>query len=277
MRVPKKVADRFAREVNKYQKVLKSAIDRDVNESDTVTIITDILGSVFGFDKYAEVTGEQAIRGTYCDLAIKQDGAIKYLIEVKAVGIELKELHLRQAINYGANYGITWVVLTNGIRWEVYKIRFEKPVGCDLVASFNFLDLNPRKLDDQQKLFVLCKEGLSKAAIEAFHERVQAVNRFVIGALLTTEPVIEIVRRELRRLAPGLKITMDEIERILESDVLKRDVVVGEAATKAKSHVKKAVGKSIKKVKTPKGKGVKNSKEAQAVAANVAPSSEMDE
>jgi hypothetical protein len=43
--------------------------DRDVSEADTVTIVKDLLAEVFGYDKYAELTGEFAIRGTYCDLA----------------------------------------------------------------------------------------------------------------------------------------------------------------------------------------------------------------
>lgn len=122
-KTPKKVSERLTKEIRSFQRVLKRAKDRDVNESDTVTIIGDILSNVFGFDKYAEVTSEQSIRGTYCDLAVKLDGSIKYLIEVKAIGMTLKENHLRQAVNYGANQGIPWVVLTNGIDWEIYKIK----------------------------------------------------------------------------------------------------------------------------------------------------------
>ena len=151
VRIPKKVSDRLIKEINKFQKVLKTAKDRDVNESDTVTIITDMLAGVFGFDKYTELTSEQAIRGTYCDLAIKLDGNIKYLIEVKAIGIALKDNHLRQAIGYGATHGIQWVVLTNGINWQIYKIKFEKPVDYDLVCSFDFTELNSRKQEDQNK------------------------------------------------------------------------------------------------------------------------------
>jgi len=142
VKIPKKVSDRLLKEINKFQKVLKTAKDRDVNESDTVTIITDMLAVVFGFDKYTEITSEQAIRGTFCDLAIKLEGKIKFIIEVKAIGLTLKENHLRQAIGYGATYGIQWVVLTNGIDWEIYKIKFEKPVDHDLVCSFDFTKLN---------------------------------------------------------------------------------------------------------------------------------------
>jgi hypothetical protein len=64
-RVPKKVVDRFTKGVRKFQGVLRNAKDRDINEADTVTIVTDILESVFGYDKYAEITSEYAIRGTY--------------------------------------------------------------------------------------------------------------------------------------------------------------------------------------------------------------------
>ena len=63
--VPKRVAERLNKQVRKFQSVLESAHKRDVNEADTVLIITDILSEVFGFDKYTEITSEQAVRGTY--------------------------------------------------------------------------------------------------------------------------------------------------------------------------------------------------------------------
>ena len=126
VKIPKKVSERISKAGAKFQKVLKVAKDRDVNESDTVTIVTDMLAQVFGWDKYTEITSEQAIRGTYCDLAVKLDDKIKYLIEVKDIGLTLKENHLRQAINYGANHGISWVVLTNAINWEIYKPGFPR-------------------------------------------------------------------------------------------------------------------------------------------------------
>ena len=49
-KIPKKVIDRFVKSMGKYQKVLKIAKDRDVNESDTVAIIGDIFAEVFGYD-----------------------------------------------------------------------------------------------------------------------------------------------------------------------------------------------------------------------------------
>jgi predicted type IV restriction endonuclease len=240
VKVPKKVTDRLSTEIRRFQNVLKKAQDRDVNESDTVTIITDILSNVFGFDKYNEITSEKAIRGTFCDIAVKLDGKIKYLIEVKAVGIDLKENHLRQALNYGANNGVQWIVLTNGINWEIYKIKFERPIDYELVCAFDFTELNPKNQDDQERAFLLCKEGIATAAIEEFHDHIQTVNRFMIGAITLTEPVINVIRKELRRISPGTKVTSEEIENIIVSQVLKRDVVEDEIFRNAKKKITKA-------------------------------------
>ncbi len=90
--IPVRVADRLRSSLKEFQAIVQSAKSRDVNESDTVIIVTDMLSAVFGYDKYSEVTSELDIRGTHCDLATKSDGKIQSLIEVKAVGTELKQV-----------------------------------------------------------------------------------------------------------------------------------------------------------------------------------------
>ena len=71
-RIPQKVARRLSFGLKQFQPILESAKSRDVNESDTVVIVTDILSEIFGYDKYNEVTSEYAIKGTYCDLRERQ-------------------------------------------------------------------------------------------------------------------------------------------------------------------------------------------------------------
>ncbi|MBM4076860.1 MAG: restriction endonuclease subunit R, partial [Planctomycetes bacterium] len=113
-KIPTKVKTRIASELKRFQPILSSAKARDVNESDTVTIVVDLLQYIFGYDKYSEITSEHSIRSTFCDLAIKINGSLALLIEVKSIGTELKDNHIKQAVDYGANQGIDWVVLTNG-------------------------------------------------------------------------------------------------------------------------------------------------------------------
>ena len=242
---PKRVSDRLRVTISRFQRVLRAARDRDVNESDTVLIVTDMLADVFGFDKYAEITSELAIRGTYCDLAVRIDDVVNYLIEVKAIGLGLKQSHLRQAIDYGANHGVPWVVLTNGLRWEIHRVLFERPIDHELVCEIDFLELRPRNAKDQQKLFLLCREGLAKAAIEKFHKHVQVINRFMVAAIVQSEPSLKLIRRELRRVAPDTKTTITELADLLP-EVLKRDVLDGDEAKAAARKLKRAASRTLR-------------------------------
>ena len=106
--LPKKVEERIGAGLKRFQPILASAKARDVNESDTVVIITDLLQEIFGYDKYSEITSEHMIRGTFCDLAIKLDGHLALLIEAKAIGLDLKEQFVKQAVDYAANQGVEW-------------------------------------------------------------------------------------------------------------------------------------------------------------------------
>lgn len=248
-RIPKKVIDRFVKSMGKFQKVLKIAKDRDVNESDTVAIIGDIFADVFGYDKYLEITSEFAVRSTFCDLALKVADKVQFLIEAKAIGIDLKETHIKQAVDYGANHGVQWVVLTNGIEWQIYRIRFEQPINYDLVCSYDFLLLNPKDEKDQESLFILAKEALAKNAREDFYEKVQSVNRFVIGALILNDVLLNTIRRELRKLSEGIRIDTSDVEQIIRNEVLKRDIVEGEDAELAQARVNRFYKKSTPRPK----------------------------
>ncbi len=239
MKVSKKTEDRIIASVPKFQKVLAIAKARDLNESDTVSVITDILAEVFGYEKYLEITSELAIRGTFCDLAVKIGDKIQYLIECKAIGTELKEAHLRQAVGYGANKGIQWIILTNGADWQIYRIRFEQPIAWDLVVRFDMSSGSVKDDKFREALYLVTKEGVEKCTREEVYERIQCVNRFVIGALLLSEPVITIVRRELKKLADGIRTEEAEIIAMIREGVLKRDILEGEESTSAFAKVAK--------------------------------------
>src|SRR5262245_41584859 len=161
--VPVRVAERLSASIRRFQPIIASARARDVNESDTVIIVTDMLSDVFGYDKYTEITSECAIRGTYCDLGIKIDGKFLFLIEVKAIGLELKESQIKQAVDYAANQGTDWVLLTNGECWRVYRIGFGKPITSELVLTLEFSQINAKKNADLELVYHLTREGWAKS------------------------------------------------------------------------------------------------------------------
>jgi hypothetical protein len=242
--VPAKVAERIRDGLKKFQPILGSAKARDVNESDTVVIVADLLQYLFGYDKYSEITSEHAIRGTYCDLAIRLEGKLAFLLEVKAIGLELKDQHVKQAVDYAANQGVEWVGLTNGTVWRVYKIGFAKPISFDVVVEFDLLELNSRSSDAIELLGLLTKEGWQKARIDEYHSYKEALNRFTLGAILLSEPVLNVVRRELRKVTPGLKVDAEEIESVLRGEVIKREVLDCDKATAARKQVTRAANKA---------------------------------
>lgn len=242
--IPTKVEQRLIGGLKRFQPIIDSARARDVNEADTVTIVKDILAELFGYDKYSEVTSEHAIRGTYCDLAIKLDGQLSFLIEVKAIGLELKDQHVKQAIDYAAHEGVEWVVLTNAGTWRVYKVIFGQPIQFDLVVEFKVLDLAHRNAEHLGLLWLLAKEGWQKARIGEFHAQRQAINRYTLGALLLSEPLLDALRRELRRMHDGIKITNEQLAEALQHDVLKREVLDGDRANEARRVVVRAQKKA---------------------------------
>ena len=244
--VPAKVKERLVSGLKKFQPIVTKAKNKDINESDTVTIISDLLSDVFGYDKYTEITSEFSIKKTYCDLAIKIDGQPRMLIEVKAAGLNLKEQHIRQAVDYGANSGIEWIVLTNSIVWKVYKIIFSKPVDSELVYEMDITELNPKRQADIELLYYLTRESMgksSKANLDDYLTQKQLINRFVIGQIILNDLCINTIRKAIKKISSDAKVSNEEIRQLVAEEIIKRDILDDEKAREAKRKVTKALSK----------------------------------
>jgi len=219
---------------------------RDVSEADTVTLVKDVFAEVLGYDKYADLTGELAIRGTYCDLAVKVGDKIALLVEVKAVGLELTDRHLKQAVDYAANHGIEWVVLSNAVKWLLYEVVFAKPIDKRLVLEVDLTTIDPKKAEQLEGLYPLSKEGFAKGAPAALRDRQDATSRFLIaGLLLYNDAVINVVRRELRRVV-DINVCEEDVLAVLRNEVVKRDCVEGPAADEAAQRVKRGAKRALR-------------------------------
>lgn len=245
MAIPSRVAERLSTGLRRFQSILASAKSRDVNESDTSMIVTDILAEVFGYDKYSEVTRELTIRGTHCDLATRIDGKYQMLIEVKAIGIDLRDSHVKQAVDYAANQGVEWVALTNGEFWRVFRVIFGQPIDTELVLDLNFLTLHHKNAGQFESLFLLTRESMVKSGLYAYHDHLQATNKFYLAAIVLNDAVIETIRRELRRVS-DVKVEVEELRALLRDEVIKRDVLEGEKAEAAHKKVSKSAGKMLR-------------------------------
>lgn len=239
--IPSKIIPRLTAGIKKFQSVLNTAKAKDINESDTAAIVMDMLSEVFGFDKYTEITSEFAIKKTWCDLAIKVEEKVKFLIEVKAIGLFPKEDHIKQAVDYGSNYGVDWVILTSGIKWKIYKIIYGKPISNDLVYEFDFLTLNPKKDSDLSMLYYVSRESMTKSALEEYHVQKQSLSKFFIGQILLGDPVLDAIRKSIKKITPNAKLELEDIKEVLANEVVKREIYEGDKAEEAKKKINKAL------------------------------------
>jgi hypothetical protein len=153
----------------------------------------------------------------------------------------------------GAIKVIQWIILTNGIDWQVFRIRFEQPIAWELVMRFDLLVGDVKDEKFLEALYLVTREGVDKAARDDLFEKIQCVNRFVIGALLLSEPVVSAVKKEMRKLAEGIRIDEAEITAMIKDTVLRRDLIDGDEANVAMAKVvqlyKQAAQKDVPKPK----------------------------
>lgn len=270
MPVGKKAIDRIVSQLKRYQGILKAAKDRDVSESDTAVIIGDILADVLGYEKYVEITTEFAIKGTYVDLAVKVGREVHFLVEAKAIGVPLKEIHVKQAIDYGANHGIEWVILSNGVTWQIYRIEFKQPIGKTLVAEVDLLNSSPKDQRLIECFGNLSKEGFAKGGMSDFFDQQQATSKYSIAAALLGERMINQLRLELRRLFPGVKVDAEALEEVLRLDVIKRELVDGDEAAAAGALLKRLT-RSLAREKERSARNASDTKDGADESAPNAP------
>lgn len=237
MTIPTKVANRISEGLKHFQPIILNNKAKDINESDTVILIRDMLSEILGFDKYNDITTEHEIHGTYCDIALKIDGKLTLLIEAKAIGITLKKEHVRQAIDYAAHQGLQWVVLTNGIIWKIFKVVLTNSVQQILVGEIDLTQAKSKNQEDIEKIFILTKEAISKCSLEEFFNQRQATDKFIIGNLICADPILYAIRKELKQIFPEVKVQMEEIRNVLLAEVIKRELLEGEDSENAQKKI----------------------------------------
>jgi hypothetical protein len=110
----------------------------------------------------------------------------------------------------------------------------------------DFCGINSRSQQDLDSLYLLCKEGWIKSVLGEYQTRKQALNRFFLGAMILSDPVLEVIRRELRRVTPDVRIDVEEIANVLSTEVLKREVIDGDKAEEARKKIARAANKSLR-------------------------------
>lgn len=217
--------------LKKYAKIFREAATKNLNEADTVMRLTRFFEEVLGYDPFDEITREQTIKGTFVDIALKAEGVIRILVEVKAAGVSLREGHTQQAQNYAANKGIPWVLLTNGCRFILYRVQLDGAIEATEVFD---VDLVGGPLDvAAQRLAMIHRKVMKKGAeLEKFYLLQRTLAAEMILKALAAETVIAAICRELRAIT-GTRVPEEDVFAALKG-LLKDGAVLSDLRIRRK-------------------------------------------
>lgn len=176
---------------------LLKAQEENLSEADTVQRLVKVFEEVLDYDVMTEITREAQVKDKYVDIAVKIDGAIRFLVEAKSAGTVLRDRHLEQAQRYAAEGNIRWVILTNGIAWNMYHLTFEEGIEYEKVFS---VDLSSDPFDKAAEfLALLHRNSIRAGAHEEFWEKRVALGPESISRALFSEDVLRFIRRLIRK------------------------------------------------------------------------------
>jgi hypothetical protein len=182
-----------------------------LKETSTRTIVIDPLLEALGWAicNPDEVQLEYpAVGGQSIDYALKINGKPVLLVEAKALDDPLNDVKaVTQVVGYAANNGIVWCILTNGVKWQVYR-SIEQCAAPDKLMFE--VSLDPRDSEGvaieqlAQRMWLFSREDMPKGSLDDVATD-RKVSKALDGIMCNPpRPFLNIVRKAMgdENLAP---------------------------------------------------------------------------
>lgn len=220
-----KAKERIKKSLRRTQNIVEKGLKEGFKEADTRKIVSDILSESLGWDKFDNITAEQMIGSRYADYVVKTPNEEVFVVEIKQIGLKLKETHLNQARQYAVDEGIDWIILTNGDEWQAYKTTLEGKVPVTkLVFKVRFTDKDMKPQEKTELLYLLSEEANRKHEIEDYYERRVALSGENLASQILGEEVINKLRVSIRN-STGQKLANSEIADALIKRLFREDKI----------------------------------------------------
>lgn len=147
-----------------------------MNEANTKAHVIEPLLLALGWDPLDIDSVVREVRvydGTFLDYALKLSGTPRIYVEAKGLGERLDDKKfIAQTINYANNEGVLWCVLTNGVRWSVYKTN--EPVAMDrkLLLEIDLAEEGDSMSEKAKLLSLISREAVEAGELDNFGDRV---------------------------------------------------------------------------------------------------------
>ncbi len=193
----------------------------DLDESATRLMVNSLLTDVFGYTELEEIKTEYRIRGEYADYVIQVARKKHFIVEVKSIQLDFTEKHLRQSVNYAANEGIDWIILTNGKQIGLFKVLFGKPISVREIFNFDISDNEDFK-KMPEFLIYLTKRSIQKNELFNFWKRFEALEPVQLSKNLYDINIVKFLKKVLKK-KTGLFFNecdiLDSIHKIITTKI----------------------------------------------------------
>ena len=209
--------------IKKYSRIVGQARQNGMNERDTSDIVKAMLGDMLGYDPFFDVTAEISVRGHTADYAVLIERQLQFLLNVKSLAVVPNSAHMLRMSGSSTPPYAQWALLTNADVWSCYRLGVGPDRHAELVSRVSLLD--GTSVDEKTQFFYLvCKEGVQGGALQDYWERVRILNPGRLAAMLLSDDVLNLIRRELHRTA-NYRIDSQSLYALLTRDVLRADAV----------------------------------------------------
>jgi len=199
--------------LRKFTPILLDARDANLNEADTVLRLCRFFEEVLGYDGIRDISREAEMKGKYVDICLKIEGGTRLLVEAKAAAVRLRDKHIDQALTYASRNNYQWVLLTNGVDWNLYHLTFEEGIEYERAFALSLADEG--QFDDAAtKLGLLHKKSLGKGLLDEDWEKRTALAASSIGRALFQEKTLRVIRTEIRH-DTGILIDTEDLAKAL--------------------------------------------------------------
>ena len=229
------------------------------NEANTVQYLCRFFEEVLGYDGLQDISREVNINDKYIDICLKIDEKVHLLVEAKSAVHQLRDHDIEQAQRYASEKKLNWVLLTNGVDWQLYHLTFKEGIKYEHAFLVSLGDEGA--LDEAaQKLGILHKQSIQQGDLDLFWKKATALSATSIGKVLFSESVLRLLRRELRR-EKGLLIDSEDLAKSIHEMLCKeaREQIGPLHIRKRRSFPRKPDQAIVKNPATPERQNVPDS------------------
>lgn len=149
---------------------------KNANEANTKALVIEPLLTALGWDLADIDVVEREVKvfdGTFLDYALKVHDVARVYVEAKSISGNLDDKKfVAQTLNYANNDGVVWCVLTNGVRYRVFKTNEAAAMEGKLLFEVDLQQPGQGLTQKVEQLRLIGHQSVASGELDRYGERV---------------------------------------------------------------------------------------------------------